>query len=71
MFTPVQVHIEGLPWIVAGALLHQITKADEVDSVDGASRLFEFFNAGGQIVKGAADSLDSFRGATIWLPCLS
>ena len=28
LFTPVQIHIEGLPWIVAGALLHQIAKAD-------------------------------------------
>jgi hypothetical protein len=53
-----------------GALLHQIAEADEVDSVDGSSRFFEFFDSGWQIVEGAADSFHSLRGAAIWLPSL-
>ena len=71
MFTPVQVDVEGLAGIVAGALLDQIAEADEVDSVDGSACFFEFFDSGGQIVEGAADSFHGFRGASIWLPSLS
>jgi hypothetical protein len=71
LFTPVQVDVEGLPGVMAGALLDKIAEADQIDSVDGSSRFFEFFDSGRQIVEGSADSFDSFRGAAIWLPSLS
>jgi hypothetical protein len=60
-----------LAGIVAGALLHQIAEADQIDSVDGAACFFEFFDSGWQIVEGSADSFHGFRGAAIWLPSLS
>jgi hypothetical protein len=71
LFTPVQVDVEGLTGVMPLALFDKIAKADQIDSVDGSSRFFEFFDSGRQIVEGSADSFHSFRGAAIWLPSLS
>lgn len=60
LFTPVEVDVEGLAGVVAGALFDKIPKADQIDSVDGASGFFEFSDPTGDLVDGLTDPPNRF-----------
>ena len=71
MFAPVEVYVEGLAGVVAGALFDEVAESDQIDGFDWASRFFEFFDSGGDLVDCLTDPLDGLRGASVGFSSLS